>query len=146
MITAKPIVKNKFWILQKDDQKVGTVEHNRQGYTVRVNDVADDFKTIKTLKNKTNIVFEDAPEKKKVFENQVNGFPTDCKPRNAVYNVKDRLPIFTKEEKSKSWYAAGYYRVTVNNKTETMFCPKLILLQRYDYIGPVKTKDGFEFK
>ena len=50
------------------------------------------------------------------------------------------------EEKSKSWFAAGYYRVTVNGTTETMFCPKLILLQRYDYIGPVKTRDGFEYK
>ena len=146
MITAKPIVKNKFWILQQDNRKVGTVEQESQGYVVRINDTADSFKTIKTIKNRTNIVFEDAAEKKKSFENQVNGFPTDSKPHNAVYNVKQRLPLFTKKPKSKSWYAAGYYRVTVNGNTQTLFCPKLILLQRYDYIGPVKTRDGFEYK
>ena len=146
MITAKPVIKNKFWILQDDNGKVGTVEKNNQGFTLKAGSVQEEFKTIKTIKNKTNIVFEDAVTKQKGFENQVNGFPTDCKPHNAVYNVKDRLPIFTKENKSKSWYAAGYYRVTVNGKTETMFCPKLILLQRYDYIGPVKTRDGFEYK
>jgi len=146
MITAKPIVKNKFWILQQDDQKVGTVEHDRTGYIVRINDTADSFKTIKTIKNRTNIIFEDSVEQKQRFENQVNGFPTDSKPYNAVYNVKERLPLFTKKDKSKSWHAAGYYRVTVNGNTETVFCPKLILLQRYDYNGPVKTRDGFEYK
>jgi len=146
MITAKPIIKNKFWILQDDNGKVGTVEKSQQGFLLRANGFAEEFKTIKTIKNKTKIVFEDAVKQKETFENQVNGFPTDSKPFNAVYNVKDRLPIFTKEDKSKSWYAAGYYRVTVNGKTETMFCPKLILLQRYDYIGPVKTRDGFEYK
>ena len=146
MITAKPVIKNKFWILQNEEGKVGTVEKSKSGFLLRANGVSEEFKTIKTIKNKTKIVFEDPAENQKGFENQVNGFPTDSKPYNAVYNVKDRLPIFTKENKSKSWYAAGYYRVTINGKTETMFCPKLILLQRYDYVGPVKTRDGFEYK
>ena len=146
MITAKPIIKNKFWILQDDNGKIGTVEKNNRGFLLKANGVHEEFKTIKTIKNKTNIIFEDTQNQKDVFENQVNGFPTDFKPFNAVYNLKERLPLFTKENKSKSWYAAGHYRVTVNGKTEIMFCPKLILLQRYDYIGPVKTRDGFEYK
>lgn len=146
MITAKPIVKNKFWILQDDSGKIGTVEKSKQGFLLRADGMAEEFKTIKTIKNKTNIVFEEDVLEKEVFENQVNGFPTNCKPYNAVYNVKERLPIFTQKDKSKSWFAAGYYRVTINGVTETMFCPKLILLQRYDYIGPVKTRDGFEYK
>ncbi len=146
MITAKPIVKNKYWILKEDDRKIGTVERNSAGYEVRVADQIGTFKTIKTLENKTNIRFETSKDQKDQFENQVNGFPTDGKPFNGVYNVQARLPLYTKKEKSKSWYAAGYYRVTVNGTMETMFCPKLILLQRYDYMGPVKTRDGFEFK
>lgn len=146
MITAKPVIKNKFWILQDNEGKIGTVEKSKSGFLLRANGVSEEFKTIKTIKNKTNIVFEDAAEEQNKFENQVNGFPTDAKPHNAVYNVKERLPLFTKETKSKSWYAAGYYRVTVNGTTEIMFCPKLILLQRYDYIGPVKTRDGFEYR
>ena len=146
MITAKPVVKNKFWILQTEEGKIGTVEKSKSGFLLRANGLSEQFKTIKTIKNKTNIVFEDSLDQKEIFENQINGFPTDCKPHNPVFNIKDRLPIFTKKDKSKSWYAAGYYRVTVNGKTETIFCPKLILLQRYDYIGPVKTRDGFEYK
>jgi len=146
MITAKPIVKNKYWILKEDDRKIGTVEKNNAGFEVRVNDQVGTFKTIKTLENKTNIRFETTEDKKLNFENQVNGFPTESKPHNGVFNVQQRLPLFTKKPKSKSWYAAGYYRVTVNGTTEIMFCPKLILLQRYDYMGPAKTRDGFEFK
>jgi len=146
MITAKPVVKNKLWILQENNKKIGTVDKSANGYVVRVQDQSAEFKTIKVLKNRTNIVFEDAPPASEYFENQVNGFPTDCKPHNPVYNVHSRLPLFTKDEKSKSWYAAGYYRITINGRTKIQFCPKLIMLERYDYIGPVKTRDGFDYK
>lgn len=146
MVIAKPIVNNKFWILQEDNRKVGTVEHDRNGFVVRYNDKQAEFKTIKTLKNATKISFEDSIKREKQFENQVNGFPTNSKPYNAVYNVKERLPIFTKKNKSKSWYAAGYYQITINGKTTIEFCPKLILLQRYPHIGPVRTPDGFVYK
>lgn len=146
MITAKPIIKNKFWILQDDKGKIGTVENTRGSYIVRAYDKQAEFKTIKTIKNRTNIIFEDAPKAKFNPEFQVNGFLTDSKPYNAVFDVKRRLPLFTKKNKSKSWYAAGYYQIDINGSKETHFCPKLILLQRYDYIGPVHSKDGFTFK
>lgn len=146
MITAKPVVKNKFWILRENDQKVGSVESNRNGFLVRMYNQESQFKTIKTIKNRTDISFEDAPERKRAQGFEVNGFLTDTKPHNAVYNVKHRLPLFTKKAKSKSWYAAGYYQITINGSTEVYFCPKLILLQRYDYRGPVHEPDGFYYK
>lgn len=146
MILAKPVVKNKYWILKEDDRKIGTVENNRNGYTVRIADRENQFKSIRTLKNRTNIVFEESVDRKKAEECQVNGFPTNCKPHNAVFNVQTRLPIFTKKNKSKSWYAAGYFQITINGVTETHFCPKVILLNRYPYMGPAKDPDGFEFK
>jgi len=146
MVTAKPIVKNKCWILRENDRKVGTVEKNKNEFVVRMHNEQTDYKSIKTLKNLTNITFEDAPEKKWAPEFQVNGFPTKWKPYNAVYNVKERLPIFTTKEKSKSWHAAGYYLITINGKCKMHFCPKLILLQRYHYRGPAKSPDGFVFQ
>ena len=69
-----------------------------------------------------------------------------AKPYNTVYNVQSRLPIYTKEPTSKSWYAAGWYEITINNKTTIEFCPKLILLERYFYRGPAMSADGFTFK
>jgi hypothetical protein len=141
MVTAKPVVKNKFWILKDNESKVGTVEKIKgNDYVVTINNKVADFKNIQTLKNHTNIVFEEFV-KKKEFKNQVNGYPTDCLPYNGVFNLKERLPLFTKKSKSKSWYAAGYYQITINGKTEIHFCPKHILLKRYKYSGPNKTRE-----
>ena len=145
MVTAKPVVKNKFWILRDDDGKVGTVEKTRNNFVVRIADQETEFKTIKTIENKTNITFEEFAKQQKKAGHEVNGFLTDSKPHNAVYNVKERLPIFTKKNKSKSWYAAGYYKINIKGKEKIVFCPKLILLQRYPYLGPVRSPDGFTY-
>lgn len=146
MVTAKPIVKNKFWILKEEDRKIGTVEKDKKGFVVRIADQQAEFKTIKTIENKTNITFEEFVNQKKTKGYEVNGFLTDNKPYNAVYNVKTRLPIFTKKTKSKSWYAAGYYKINIKGKEKIIFCPKLILLQRYPYMGPAHSPDGFEYQ
>lgn len=147
MVTAKPVVKNKFWILKEDNQKIGTVEKNvSNDFTVRMYDQQADFKNIKTIKNHTNIVFEEVEKSKPKIEWQVSGFPTDCKPYNGVYNVVERLPLYTKKNKSKSWHAAGYYRILINGKNKLVYCPKYILLKRYPFVGPAKTRDGFVYK
>lgn len=145
MILAKPIVADKYWILQQDNKKVGTLENTNRGFVVRIDNREAEFKTIKTIKNRTNIVFEDSKQAKLNPEFEVNGFATDSKPYNAVYDVKRRLPLFTKKSKSKSVYAAGYYQIEINGETEVHFCPKVILLQRYNYRGPVHSPDGFTF-
>jgi len=143
---ARPIVNGKFWVIKQDEQKIGSVEKDNNGYFVTTKQGNARFKTIKSLRNVTNILFEDDQERIKYPENQVNGFPTDVKPYNGVYNIHTRLPIYTKERKSRSWYAAGYYMLTVGRKSRIVFCPKLILLERYGYLGPVKEADGFYYK
>lgn len=147
MILAKPVVANKYWILKENNEKVGTVESTGDGFTVRMYNDLQEYKTIRTIKNKTRIIFEEPPAKKVVKkERAINGFATDAIPHNAIYDVQKRLPIFTKKKKSKSWFAAGYYRVKLNGTWETQFCPKLILLQRYEYMGPAHSPEAFEFQ
>ena len=143
---ARPIVNGKFWVIKQDEQKIGSVEKDNNGYFVTTKQGNARFKTIKSLRDVTNILFEDDAERIQYPENQVNGFPTDCKPYNGVYNIHTRLPIYTKERKSRSWYAAGYYMLTIGRKSRMVFCPKLILLERYGYLGPVKEADGFYYK
>jgi hypothetical protein len=143
---ARPIVNGKFWVIKQDEKKIGSVEKDNNGYFVTTQQGNARFKTIKSLRDVTKIDFEDGKERIKYPENQVNNFPTDCKPFNGVYNIHTRLPIYTKEKKSKSWYAAGYYMLTIGRKTKIVFCPKLILLERYGYVGPVKEADGFYYK
>ena len=146
MIEAKPIVDKKYWILKQDDRKVGVVEAEGDGYTVRINDQIGKFKTIPMVRKKVNIEFVPPEKTTRPAPDQVHGFETGCRAFNPMWDVKHRLPLFTKENKSKSWYAAGYYMLTIGRKSKVVFCPKLILLDRYGYFGPVKEADGFYYK
>ena len=56
------------------------------------------------------------------------------------YDVKNRLPLFTKSFKSKSLYCAGYYIIKFDKGWVKSFCPKLVTLETYDYKGPFKQK------
>jgi len=49
--------------------------------------------------------------------------------------------LFTRNTKSKSWFAAGWYNIKQHRKWESVQHPKLIALQRYQYQGPFHTKD-----
>jgi hypothetical protein len=57
-----------------------------------------------------------------------------------MYDIKKKLPLFTKSGDSKSLYCAGYYVIKFDKGWVKSFCPKLITLQRYPYQGPFKTE------
>jgi hypothetical protein len=91
----------------------------------------------------TDIVWSDAtPETHTVSSaNQlVHGFPTSVNPHNTMYDVKRKLPLFTKSDKSKSAYCAGYYIIRFDKGWVKSFCPKLITIERYESKGPFKTE------
>jgi hypothetical protein len=56
-----------------------------------------------------------------------------------MFDVRKNLPLFTKSEKSKSVYCAGYYIIKFEKGWVKSFCPKLITIERYPYEGPFKT-------
>jgi hypothetical protein len=57
-----------------------------------------------------------------------------------MFDIKRKLPLFTKSIDSKSLYCAGYYVIKFDKGWVKSFCPKLITLQRYTYQGPFKTE------
>ena len=71
---------------------------------------------------------------------EVHGYPTRCEPYNGMFDISRKLPLFTKSEKSKSVYCAGYYLVKFNVNWLKSFCPKLITIERNEYQGPFKTE------
>jgi len=71
---------------------------------------------------------------------EVHGFPTSTVPFNSMYDVKRKLPLFTKSLKSKSLYCAGYYVIRFDKGWVKSFCPKLITVERYENRGPFKTE------
>jgi hypothetical protein len=141
MIVAKAVVPNQYWILRKDNKKIGNIEAGPDGFQVRINNTLQVYKTISNIAQREHIAFENINLPETPDTDQVNGFHTTGKAYNAVYDIKHQVPLWTKESRSKSWYAAGWYRVKQGRKWYAVECPKLILLDRYEYQGPFKTKN-----
>ena len=57
-----------------------------------------------------------------------------------MYDVKRKLPLFTKSAKVKSLYCAGYYIIKFDKGWVKSFCPKQITVERYETKGPFKTE------
>jgi len=142
-LIAKPIIDRKYWILQENNQKVGNVEAYDGGYQVRINNQVAQFKTIKMVEQRVHIQFEPGGKaiKSRPETNLVHGYPVAGRVYNPMWDVPKKLPIYTKTTKSKSWFAAGWYRVKKGRNWTVVQGPKLILLQRYPYLGPFYTKE-----
>jgi hypothetical protein len=142
-LVAKPVIDKQYWILQQDDRKIGNVEACQGGYQVRINNQVTQFKTIRMLQQRVDIKFENIPKTNRPrIGHEVHGYPTATRAYNGIWNVPNRLPMYTKTVKSKSWYAAGWYAVKQGRAWETVQDPKLIVLQRYPYQGPFHTPEA----
>jgi hypothetical protein len=142
MIVAKPVIPNQFWILKENDRKVGNIEASPGGYAVRINNQTETYKTLTIIKQHVPIDFEKVSRKSKpVSNNSAYGFATLSRPYNSMYDVKHQVPLWTRDDKSKSWYTAGWYRLKQGRHWTTVFCPKLITLERYSYQGPFHTEE-----
>ena len=141
-LIAKPVIDKQFWILQKDNQKVGNIEACDGGYQVKINNQVAQFKTIKMAARQVNIVFETPAKQAKANHSasHVHSYPVIGRVYNPVWDVSQQLPVYTKTSKSKSWIAAGWYNVKRGRNWKTTQAPKLIVLQRYPYQGPFYTE------
>ena len=142
-LIAKPVIDRKYWILQEGDQKVGNVEACDGGFQVKINNQVAQFKTIKMVEQRVHVHFEPPLKTKtKPVTNLVHGYPVAGRVCNPIWDVPKKLPLYTKTNKSKSWFAAGWYRVKKGRNWTVMQGPKLILLQRYPYQGPFYTEEN----
>ena len=139
---AKPVLENKFWILEDNGQKVGTIRSNENGVTLTLGKQNQTFKKLTELQQKLKVDFTGKEiVKKEVEEYEVHGFACKTKPYNPIYDLKRKLPLYTKTHDSQSFFCAGYYVVHWEDGSHSpSYCPKLITLSRYTYDGPFKTK------
>lgn len=144
-LKAKPIIKNKFWIVERDGEKIATIQAVDQGGVVFVNqEQRQPYASVRSMKNKLNIVFNKPEKSQTQLANEVYGFTTSSKAYNCLYDVNKRLPVYTKNSKSKSFFCAGHYAIKFNNTWTKAYCPKLITLQRYEFLGPYHTKEQLD--
>lgn len=143
-IYAKPIIDNKFWIVERNGAKFATLRKNDDDRFVLSNEAG--IQVYDTKENLTEEFGENFFVAKIIkpadgsAQNEVHGYPTSRTPHNAMFDIKRKLPLFTKSEDSKSLYCAGYYVIRFDKGWVKSFCPKLITLQRYEFKGPFKTE------
>lgn len=141
MLIATPVVKGKFWIVEEDGKKVATIQSSPAGVAYVEQEKREKFVSINLLKAKHNISFTKAKSSKTTPKiNEVSSYPCDSTPHNALFDVTKKLPVYTKSNKSKSFYCAGFYLIKFNSSFIREFCPKLISLNRYEFRGPFHSK------
>lgn len=141
-IQAKPIIDDKFWIVEEEGVKIGTLRKNEDKFVFSNETgirIFDNKKSITEQFGKDFFVAKIIKEATNANPQEVHGFATSTSPHNAMYDIQKKLPLFTKSGDSKSLYCAGYYIIRFEKGWVKSFCPKLITLQRYEYKGPFKT-------
>jgi hypothetical protein len=141
-IQAKPIIDDKFWIVEEEGVKIGTLRKNEDKFVFSNETgirVFDNKKSITEQFGKDFFVAKIIKEAANANPQEVHGFASSTSPHNAMYDIQKKLPLFTKSGDSKSLYCAGYYIIRFEKGWVKSFCPKLITLQRYEYKGPFKT-------
>ena len=143
-IHAKPIVDGKFWIVEQDGTKIATL-HKKENNKFILSSTNGEmmFNKKEELTKQFGKGFFLANTKVKVtasLEHECHGYPTSCTPYNVMYDVRRKLPLFTKSNQSKSLYCAGYYIIKFDKGWVKSHCPKLITIERYPYKGPFKNE------
>lgn len=143
-IHAKPIVDGKFWVVEQDGEKVATLQKQENNRFMLANHDGemwfDEKEELTTYFGQDFFITTDMLNFNKPDDNECYGYPTRCKPYNDMYDVRRRLPLFTKNAHSKSFHCAGWYIVKFKNWVLSL-CPKLITIERYEYHGPFKSKE-----
>ena len=141
MLKAKQIIKDSFWILEVNEQKIGTMRHANNTWQVLLEKDKKDFNS---YDNVIDFLGEDPlkPNNKPSAEQpvqgdfDVDGYPTPVQP----YNVEKQnsLPTYTKTPKSNVKYSAGYYGIEFTKGWVPSFNPKLntLLEGAVSYVGP----------
>jgi hypothetical protein len=149
-VNAKTLVKDRFWIIQENGEKIGTLQKqdNQNWIFLSKKDQREIFETKQSLFDRfgselfnADIIKQDNVQMTNDSqEYDVHGYPVNQQPYNPMFDVQKQLPIYTKTPKSKSLFCAGYYIICFEKGWRKAYCPKVITLQRYPYKGPIRTK------
>ena len=147
-VIAKTLVKNKFWIIKQDGQKLGTLQKKDDNGWIFLSkkDHRQVFYTQESLFTKFGFNIFEEKQKEPIVEQtdndnfEVHGYPCSQHPYNQLFDVQKQLPVYTKTPKSKSQFCAGYYIICFDKGWRKAYCPKMITLSRYQNKGPMKSK------
>jgi len=144
-IHAKPIVDGVLWIVEQGGVRVGTLhkkENNHYMFSTKQGEMFFSRRSdlVKQF-GKEFFLKETDKNISKLEDFECHGYPTKWKPHKSMYNIRKKLPLFTKSNQSKSLFCAGHYIIKFPKNWVRSFCPKLITVERYSYYGPFKSEE-----
>ena len=144
---SKTLIPNKEWIVKDQETKIGSIAKNKKGYSFLKKGQVINFKNLDEIVTSLGVTIPE-PKKTKLDTETDNhiiyGYPCSSRPFGPIYNVKKKLPLFSKSNKSKSLYCAGYYIIKFRKGWVKSYCPKLITVERYPYQGPFKSESDMK--
>jgi hypothetical protein len=143
MLKAKTVMPNKFWILENNaGVRQGTLSIQNKKAKVVLDNVEKTYEDVNQAcwDLAINLDNESPTEVKEEKEDAVLGYPTKCAAFNPIWDIKRKIPVFTKTAKSKTLHAAGYYIVEFETGWVPSFCPKVSTLDSNQFQGPYKDK------
>jgi hypothetical protein len=146
MLKAKPLLKDRFWIVEDEGLKIGTLSKDSDGYLLVKSGETKHYDNKKQLVNiygvnffsKSSITLEN---KQNDSPYEVYGYPARVMPVDPTYDIHKKLPLFKKSKLAKSIFCAGYYAVKFESNWFKSFCPKLVTLETNSYLGPFRSKE-----
>ena len=130
-LQAKEVVKDSFWIVERNGTKIGTLRRKTDSYILYVNN----SRTETVLDNVDDIKFAKTDNKKNTINVSIFGYPTNV---DTVYNehLQDDVAVYTKTATSKQYFVAGYWGILFPMGWRPSFCPRLKTLKDYTNLGP----------
>lgn len=147
---AKILIPGKEWLITNNKEKIGSVARATKGFVFMRKGENLNFQYLTEINKQFSInILEDSSLTMNIDQPSVDNFsiydyPCSSKPFDPVYSVKEKLPLYTKSNKSVSQYCAGYYLIQFKKGWVKSFCPKLITLERYPFQGPYKTTSSLK--
>jgi hypothetical protein len=133
-LKAKTVIEDKFWIVEQNGSKIGTLKSTENGYILYNNHNCKEI----AYEDLTEFVIEE--KKSKTFVNDVvYGYPANTEQAHHI-DIQDNVPVFKKTANSSVYVAAGYYCLLFPMGWRPSFCPRVDTLQKYTYAGPFKTE------
>ena len=146
------IVKDKFWIVEDAGIKLGLIRKTRSSdFEVIIREDGIETLSPNALTSRFGSKILESRQVKKLESveygkdiDEVEGYPSKHRSFNKHLDDKG-LPVYTKTEKSKVLYAAGYYGLDFPGAGwKNAYCVKRETLDNYKFIGPFKSKSHLE--
>ena len=130
-LQAKEVVKDKFWIVERNGTKCGTLRLKNNELVYYENN----SRTETIIDNLDGFKFESNKNKKTTVNISIFGYPTNT---DTVFNesIQDNVATYTKTANSKQYFVAGYWGKLFPMGWRPSFCPRKKTLESYTHLGP----------